>query len=296
MEIKLNFEEMRKNVRLMVAAPCYGGVCSGVFMKSLLDLTRETTARGIDMRGYYLFNESLIPRARNYCVDVFMQSDCTHLLFIDSDIGFNAIDVIAMLALQTDDSPYDVLAAAYPKKTIAWEKVKLAVQRGIADEDPEKLKDFIGDYVFNPAPGVEEIKITEPAEVSETGTGFMMIRRSTLDKFKAAYPQYSYLPDHPRSESFDGSREIMMYFQSEIDPKSRRYLSEDYWFCQKIREIDLKVWLCPWIQLKHIGSFEYGGSLAALAYIGANPTVDKALLKKGNRKERRATDAAKRRI
>ena len=68
--------------------------------------------------GHGIVNESLITRARNYCVDEFMRSDSTHMLFLDADIGFNANDVIAMLAMQSDESPYDVLAAPYPKKSI----------------------------------------------------------------------------------------------------------------------------------------------------------------------------------
>jgi hypothetical protein len=135
------------------------------------------------------------------------------MLFIDSDIGFNPQDVIAMMALQTPESPYDVMAGPYPKKCITWEKIKQAVDAGVADEDPNRLEDFVGDFVFNPAvdendPSTKSIRLDEPAQVLETGTGFMMIRRSTFDKYKAAYPQYSYKPDHIRTEAFDGSREI----------------------------------------------------------------------------------------
>lgn len=59
----------------------------------------------------------------------------------------------------------------------------------------------------------------------------MMTRRATFEKFRDAFPQYMYKPDHVRTEHFDGSREIMQFFQAEIDPASKRYLSEDYWFC-----------------------------------------------------------------
>ena len=58
----------------------------------------------------------------------------------------------------------------------------------------------------------------------------MMIQRSAFAKFDKEYPEYSYIPDHVRTEHFDGTREIMMYFQALIDPKSKRYLSEDYMF------------------------------------------------------------------
>jgi hypothetical protein len=258
----------------------YGGQCAGMFAKSVADLTSICTSNGIELRSYFLFNESLITRARNYCVDEFMRSDCTHMMFIDSDIGFDPRDVLAMLALQSDDSEYDVLAGPYPKKCISWEKIKLAVDKGIADDDPNVLEKFVGDYVFNPKGGGGNIRIDIPVEVSEVGTGFMMTRRSAFEKFEKAFPQYSYKPDHVRTEQFDGSREIMQYFQAEIDPASKRYLSEDYWFCQKLIEIGGKIWYCPWMKLQHVGSYIFGGSLIDLASIGAPATADIGLLKK----------------
>ena len=279
MEISIQIEELRKR-KIFLATPMYGGQCAGMFAKSVADLTSLCTSNGIELRSYFLFNESLITRARNYCVDEFMRSDCTHMMFIDSDIGFDPRDVLAMLALQSDDSEYDVLAGPYPKKCISWEKIKLAVDKGIADEDPNVLEKFVGDYVFNPKGGGGNIRIDIPVEVSEIGTGFMMTRRSAFEKFEKAFPQYSYKPDHVRTEQFDGSREIMQYFQAEIDPASKRYLSEDYWFCQKLIEIGGKVWYCPWMKLQHVGSYIFGGSLIDLASIGAPATADPGLLKK----------------
>jgi hypothetical protein len=204
-------------------------------------------------------------------------------MFIDSDIGFNANDVIALLALQSEnpeEDEYDILCGPYPKKCISWEKIKQAVDKGFADQDPSVLDRFVGDYVFNPANGKTEISLTKPAEILEAGTGFMMIRRNTFEKFAEAYPQQSYKPDHVRTEHFDGSREIMAFFDTPIDPESKRYLSEDYMFCQWSRKIGLKVWLCPWMQLKHVGSYIFGGSLVDLAQIGAAATADVSKLKK----------------
>lgn len=282
MEIRIDIGELRKR-KLMVATPMYGGVCNGQYAKAMCDMTGTFTKNGIELRSYFLFNESLITRARNYCVDEFMRSDCTHLLFIDSDIAFNPQDVIALLALQSDDSPYDVIGAPYPKKCITWEKIKQAVDKGVADENPNALEDYVGDFVFNPVLNEGEsqrtLRLDEPADVLEIGTGFMMIRRKTFERFNDAFPDKSYKPDHVRTKHFDGTREIMMYFQAEIDPKSKRYLSEDYWFCQKIREIGGHVYICPWMHLQHAGYYNFNGKLTSLAAIGASATADPSLLK-----------------
>lgn len=319
MEIKIEADKLRER-SIFLAVPMYGGACTGTFARSVADLTALCTHYGVQIRLYFLFNESLVQRGRNYCADEFMRSGDSHLLFIDSDIGFNARDVIAMLALQSqnpDDDQYDILCAPYPKKTISWEKVRDAVNKGIGDEDPNELEKFVGDYVFNPAPGQHKISLGEPAEVLESGTGFMMIRRNTFERFMESYPYQSYKPDHVRSEHFDGSREIFAFFDTPIDGKrayiekeiawflnknpkathkeiidfvndpnytsvdySKRYLSEDYMFCQWVRNIGLKIWLCPWIQLQHVGTMVYGGSLADMARIGAAATVDMSKIKK----------------
>ena len=312
MEVEVSVEELRKR-KLMVCTPMYGGMCAGTYTKSSTDLAQVAAKYGVEVVFFYLFNESLITRARNYCADEFMRSDCTHMIFLDSDIGFDYNDVLAMLALMGEDTEYDIMCAPYPKKTIAWEKIKDAVDKGYADENPNVLENFVGDFVLNPAAGTTTFQINAPVEVLEGGTGFMMIQKRAFEKFDQAYPQMTYMPDHVRTKNFDGSREIMCYFDALIDDKntnvvpeveaffdkypegtkeelveflsnktegiakekySNRYLSEDYMFCQWARKAGVKVWMCPWMRTTHMGSYFFGGSLAHLAQVGASPTVD----------------------
>ena len=281
MEIQVEISELKKR-KIFVATPMYGGQCHGMYTKSTADLAKMATHYGIDIKFFYLFNESLITRARNYCVDEFLRSDYTHLMFIDSDIGFDPNDVLTLAALMDPEAenPKEIMCGPYPKKTIAWEKIKQAVDKGFADDNPNNLEKFVGDFVFNPAHGTTQIRIDEPCSVLEGGTGFMMVSRSAFDKFTKAYPDYSYLPDHIRTKHFDGTREIMMFFQALIDEKSKRYLSEDYMFCQWMREIGVETWMCPWMKLLHTGSYTFGGSLADLAQVGASATADAGLVKK----------------
>jgi hypothetical protein len=315
MEIKISTDELRKR-KLFVSAPMYGGQCAGMFTRSIADLSALCTNYGIQLQFYFLFNESLITRARNYCADEFLRSNATHMMFIDSDIGFSAQDVVAMLALMGEETEYDVMCGPYPKKCISWEKIKQAVDKGVADNDANVLERYVGDYVFNPKSGQNEIPINQPVEVREGGTGFMMIRRSTFETIEKAYPSLSYKPDHVRTEAFDGSREIHAYFDCVIDrgytfddvhrlmedlangekpealvkraqtmleaekTSSKRYLSEDYMFCYYAQNAGLKVWLNPWMKLQHVGSYVFGGSLADLASIGASATADIEKIKK----------------
>ena len=274
MEITIELEQLRKK-KIFVATPMYGGNCHGMYTKSTADLAKLGAMYEMDIKFFYLFNESLITRARNYCVDEFLRNEkYTHLMFIDSDIGFNPNDVLTLAALADPEGDKDIICGPYPKKTISWEKIKMAVDKGFADQNPQKLSNYVGDYVFNPANGVNEIPLDQPVEVLEGGTGFMMIQRKTFEKFEEKYPELKYTPDHVRSENFDGSRQIMCYFDALIDEESNRYLSEDYMFCQWSRRIGLKVWMCPWMNMSHTGSYVFGGSLIDLANIGAAATAD----------------------
>jgi hypothetical protein len=252
----------------------YGGQCGGQYTRAMIEFQRVCAEYELQTEFFFLFNESLITRARNYCVDEFMRSDYTHLMFIDSDIGFNPNDVLALAAIADPETDKDIVCGPYPKKVISWEKIKRAVDKGYADENPQNLANFVGDYVFNPADGRPEIPLNEPVEVLEGGTGFMMIQRKAFENYAKAYPEFSYKPDHVRSENFDGTREIMAYFDCVICPDSKRYLSEDYMFCQWARKAGIKVWMAPWMRLNHTGSYQFGGSLVDIAQIGASATAD----------------------
>jgi len=212
MEIKVKLEDLKQN-RLFVATPMYGGMAHGLYVKSCLDLQAVMSKYGIDSKFSFLFNESLITRARNYLVDEFLRSDCTHLLFLDSDIHYNPQDVIACLALDKD-----VIGGPYPKKSINWGNVAHAA-RNHPNMEPKELENLVGEYVFNVVKGTSSFQVTDPLEVLEIGTGFMMVKRQVFDKMKDAYPMIHYKPDHVGQANFDGTRYIHAYFDTVIDTK-----------------------------------------------------------------------------
>ena len=288
MELTITTEQLREH-SIFVGTPMYGGNCSGLFTKSCNDLAMLCTSAGINLRFYYLFNESLVQRARNYVVDEFLRSDCSHLMFIDSDIHFNARDVLALLGIwASDPKKYNVMTGPYPKKAIAWEKVAHAAAQGRGDQNPFDLEQYTSDFVFNPVRGQnKQFQLNEPIEVSEAGTGFMLIPREVLEKYREAYPELSYKPDHIRTDNFDGEREITAFFDCIIDPESKRYLSEDYFFCRKARAADISVWMCPWMQLNHVGTYIFKGNMAALGSLGVTATADRKSQKKNYAKKKK---------
>lgn len=281
MQFEIDIQKLRSK-KLFVATPMYGGQCHGSYTKAITDLMILCTKYGIEAKLFFIFNESLVQRARNYLTDEFVRSGMDYMIFIDSDIHFEAQDVLVMMHFAATRDDMDVVCGPYPKKAISWEKIKVAVDKGYADKNPNNLEEFVGDFVFNPADGVTQFRVDEPVEVKESGTGFMLITRTALEKYDVAFPKQSYKPDHVRTENFDGKREIMAYFDCVICPDTKRYLSEDYMFCQWMRKAGGKVWLLPWMRLKHAGSYIFGGSLQALASINVSPTAGEDVMKRNS--------------
>ena len=120
----------------------------GLYIKSCLDLQATLNRYGVESKFSFLFNESLITRARNYLVDEFLRTEgFTHLLFIDSDIHYNPQDIIALLAMNKE-----VSGGPYPKKSINWGNIAHAA-RNHPDLDPKELEGLVGEYVFNVVKG-----------------------------------------------------------------------------------------------------------------------------------------------
>lgn len=248
--------EMFVGKKLMVGTPMYGGQCFGTYVKSLLELQALCTKVGLSLVHTSLYNESLIQRGRNYIAERFMQSDCTHLMFIDSDIGFNAIDVLGMIALDVD-----IIGAPYPKKTIRWDNVKKAIITN-PEISVDDVQEVVGDYVFNKLDDTVPIILSEPTKVSHIGTGMMMIRRNVFEQFKKEYPEYEYIDD---GEDNVTDRVIHSYFNVEIVKPSNRLLSEDYMFCSMCREIGIDIWLLPFVRTSHTGTYSFTGNLSAIS-------------------------------
>ena len=155
MQIQVNIEELRKN-KLFVATPMYGGMSHGLYVKSCLDLQTVMMRYGIEVKFSFLFNESLITRARNYLVDEFLRTDFTHMLFIDSDIHFDPNDIVALMALDKD-----VIGGPYPKKSINWNNIAETARKN-PDLNPKELENLVGEYVFNVVKGTQQFQVSEP--------------------------------------------------------------------------------------------------------------------------------------
>ena len=241
-------------MKVFIATPMYGGMCTGLFMQSMLNLQTAMMQNNINAMVSNMFNESLITRARNGLVANFLKTDCTHLLFIDADIRFNAHEVIQLLK-----SEKDVICGIYPKKEINWDMVQQAVKDGVQTND---LKKYTGSFVVNLvdySPTVT-VPMHEPLEIWNGGTGMMCIKREVFEKLKDSVPVYNNdVVD--LSGNTPVGEPIHEFFATSIEPETNRLLSEDYHFCRTWRLQGGKIYAAPWMNLGHVGTYIFEGEL-----------------------------------
>lgn len=258
-------KEALKGRSLFIGTPMYGGMCTGAYTQSCIDLAGMLKDLGVEYQVYYVFNASLITIGRNYIADAFLKSGCSHMMFIDSDIGFDPHNVLEMLALAEPDSDKHVLCGPYARKAFNWANVKTAVERGFASPNPQNLNKYVGDILVNSLENRNQIPLDRPFKIKAAGTGFMMIQRQTLEIFEAAYPELKFISGYTGEHHVGAGQEMTAFFDTFIDPVSRRYLSEDIMFCEYCIEAGLDIWLCPWMRLEHVGGHVFESSLADLA-------------------------------
>lgn len=239
--------------KLFFATPMYGGLCYGYYAQALINLTKITHGN-MDVVYSFMFNESLITRARNALAHAFMKSDCTHLMFVDADIRFEATDIPPMISANKD-----IICGIYPKKEINWSSVKYAVDSGVSLEN---MKHHTGSFVVNLVgyTGSVTVPMNQPVEIWNGGTGFMLIKREVFEKLSKRVPSYSN-DVMDLGGTIKAQDKIMEYFATSIEEKTNRLLSEDYHFCNIWRKAGGKVWAAPWVRLGHIGTYAFEGQL-----------------------------------
>ena len=104
---------------LFVATPNMGEIKLSC-VKSLLELQSLCLSEGINIiPQFHMVRSSIIITGRNMCVQAFLKSRCSHMLFIDSDIEFDATSILMMMKADKD-----IVLTPYPMKAVNWDKAR----------------------------------------------------------------------------------------------------------------------------------------------------------------------------
>jgi hypothetical protein len=233
---------------VFVATPCYGGLVSQIYMQSVLGLVHFASVAGFDATLALLGHDSLVTRSRNTLVAQFLATPgATHLLFIDADIGFEAQQIGHMLRFDED-----FVAGAYPLKVIDWNSA--AMTRAGTSESFEAASFH---YVGALCSGNALERKGRFATALYCGGGFMLLKRCAILRMIEAYPNTRYRAAHAYTNA--GGDEAYALFDCLIDKDTQAYVSEDFGFCQKWRDIGGKIWLDTEGRLTHVGAHAFQG-------------------------------------
>jgi hypothetical protein len=222
--------------KLFIATPFYGGMLTDAYFHSMLRLTQVLSKKNIGYMVSTMRNESLLPRSRNTHVALFLESGCSHMIFIDADIEFDPASILRMMA-----TGKDVIAGPCPHKTI-----------------PPK---FALNFLFDGDPrGRKLITDNGAIEVKDAGTGLLMVRREAFTKMMEAYPDLKYV-NNLSGLSPNLSPYFYSFFDTMHDPDSHVFLSEDFTFCYRWRKIGGRVWIDPQAVQNHVGTHTFTGNL-----------------------------------
>ncbi len=264
--VPVNLKKIRSETMLMICTPCYGGMVGAGFLRSMLQTQNLFNACNVNFTFTSLDNESLVTRARNNLVGFFLANpNATHLMFIDADISWSGEDILRMLHWDRD-----VVVGAYPKKGIKYTDIKKAVQANpdISDAQMEwHSSNYVTNMAWKPNPNnakqsVADVDAHGNVRVLDAGTGFMIIKRSVIERIVKEMPDLKYVQDMPLpKEVCENSYSI---FDTMHCPDSNRYLSEDYTFCRRWQKLGGEIWLDPRTQLNHWGGHTYKGNISKI--------------------------------
>jgi hypothetical protein len=234
---------------VVIATPCFGGLLTQTYMQSI---TRLMTAVGdqIELSLMLLGNDAMITRARATLVAKFLDNpDATHLMFIDSDIGFEP-EQFGRLFRQNRD----FAAALYPVKEFDWDRFHARHAEG-ESVDTAGLN-FVGTLCSG-----DNLKVEgEFATARYVGNGFQLIKRSVIELLAAAHPELKFQAIHARDYAESpGTENRYALFDPIIDPDTGEYLSEDYAFCRRWRDLGGEIWVDLKSKLNHVGSNDFRG-------------------------------------
>lgn len=214
---------------IMFALPAYDSKLSLKLATSLVEFAVTAQRHGVKFQINSICGCSVVSRARNLLAKEMLASDCTDLMFIDSDINFKADDIFRLLAWTSN--PKTGIAAGIP---VARKKGKVFISTLDQDED--------GNIVMNNMGLVRAKRVA---------TAFMMVRREVFERMNMELEGLEYWDENTQSL-------MKSFFDFKSTPEG--YIGEDYLFCDRARSLGYEVWIDPTITLGHMGVEEFSGS------------------------------------
>lgn len=204
-------------MKIFVAIPVYDGKLQVQTVKCLLEESVMARELGDEIRVNFLPSCAVPAHGRNQLVELFLESDCDRLFFLDADLTWAPGAILKLCHM-----PEDFVGGCYRYKC-QDEKYPMAWLKS-------------GTEIWSNERGL--------IEVAMLPTGFLALSRKVFEDFRKAYPGREYTHwDKPAYAYFQ------MFF------KNGALYSDDSGFCKEWIEAGGKIWMDHDVTLDHWDQF-----------------------------------------
>lgn len=239
------------NHRIFVRNKLRVGRDQGVLSQDQSKMLQELEAQNLvhfEIGLYTLANESLLTRGRNHIAATAIRQGWDKLMFIDADAKFS-FDQFMEVAC----APYDLCIGACPLKVLPISLNYLPFQ-----DDEHYYKDRIRsvDSLLKMRDGHKNKFVP----IAYGGTAFMAISRNLLLKSAEIADEYQY--PNPSTGHLHTTWNMFA-----TTPMHGKFMSEDWYFCEKARELGFPVMLNTNVIISHVGSQVFGPEMAHITHV-----------------------------
>jgi hypothetical protein len=240
----------KQPISIFVATPVHSDVSIHYF-KACLEFQKECFIRKIPVM-FQVMKSSLVTQGRQLCVSGFMESNCTHMLFIDSDISFNYKMIERMINYDKE-----ICLVPYPIKGTDHDKVRARILAG------ETLSPhLLGNQYTMSVPDPANVKVTDGfIEVERGPAGCMLIKKEVINKLIKEYPEFT-INQHTLIDGKLVTRNHMYnFFDTYWNKDDKTYTGEDFYFCKLCKHAGIKMYALVDEYISHHGEYSYTGRL-----------------------------------
>ena len=209
---------------LFIATPAFGNSIVVNYVNSLLGSITHLGQSKIPVSTWIKPGGPYIVQERNLAVRDFLKTKCSHLLFIDADLGWSHDAITKMLSREKPIIGglyrYKMDEEGYPARIWMDEETKLPV---------------INDDGLIKCDGLP--------------TGFMLIERWVIEEMIKFYPELS--------GEFNGEPYYNLF---DCVYRNNTWWGEDYVFCKRFMGMGGEMWAEPNITFTHCGQAGYTGN------------------------------------